>query len=111
MREIKFRAWDTERNKMVEPFELGSVSAGDGYGINWIPTQFTGLHDKNGKEIYEGDVIQCLASEGSVVAAVVFEPAHGYGLRDAKGDWQGYLGRKDRPTVIGNIYENPELIK
>lgn len=57
MREIKFRAWDKTIESMTEPFHLGSYLSGDMFDRNWILMQYTGLKDKNVKEIYEGDLL------------------------------------------------------
>jgi hypothetical protein len=72
---------------------------------NTILMQFTGLLDKNGKEIFEGDIFK----NGSLVRAITVDEQHGYrfhfGLdRLTRGD-------ADYGEVIGNIYENPELLK
>ena len=106
MREIKFRAWD-KRNKS----ELSNVAQ------DWIELmQFTGLKDKYGVKIYEGDVLNAksMESEEKYVGIVEFNET---------GYWVFY---KRLPTgskvsisfytvedieVIGNIYENPELVK
>lgn len=62
MREIKFRAWDKNGKKMIGPYEITNDCICDvliHYGSSdliWM--QFTGLHDKNFMEIWEGDIIQ-----------------------------------------------------
>lgn len=110
MREIKFRAWD-KNNKFMIFIQPVDFEAGCDYFTddNYIIEQFTGLLDKNGREIYEGDIIQT----ETCVAAVVFDECQ-FGLR-AKPD-KNYVGAlMDLITwrsieIIGNIHENPELL-
>lgn len=132
MREIKFRAWDME-NKIMrfsgieEPLTMGEIIPLNSY----ILMQYTGLKDKNGKEIYEGDILEFTdkwewyrssygikmnfagqselkelqekyAAEPMHRREVKFDPLEGYGL--SKGDLEDYF------EIIGNIYENPELL-
>lgn len=90
------------------------------YSFDWevIPEsvgQFTGLYDKNGKEIYEGDVIK-VHSDHTYIAPVVFNQdkcsfqlAHKKGYHGAWGITRNTIGTCDY-EIIGNIYENPELI-
>ncbi len=113
MRQIKFRAWDGEKEK----FHFFTALSGL-YGVlNPIVQQYTGLHDKNGKEIYEGDILKCLPSETVGVVRWCNELA----LFDLVVHMEGEEGtmtiyshqeglNNTRREVIGNIYENPELL-
>lgn len=74
--------------------------------------QFIGLHDKNGKEIYEGDIVRTLVSR---LNATKIKRYRNFVIRySAPYFWNGYdslLMSKLRMEVIGNIYDNPELLK
>lgn len=81
--------------------------------------QFTGLRDKQGKEIWEGDVLQCPAGKGVVVWGNHSIGRDDWGIEHitpgfslAWEDDSGHSGieEKDRVEVIGNIHENPELL-
>lgn len=127
MRPIKFRAWDTIKNKMWSAEEMGMEQltlSVDGRGfINvhgkdtslsrfydfLIPEQFTGLLDKNGKEIYEDDI---LAFPNHAIVWVVKWNEVGFSFKI----WSERLGwaklrAYDYPEIVGNIHENPELLK
>lgn len=124
MREIKFRAWDKE-NKAFMPSEGYAICDGDVMGLRYgnemedVLTdqielmQYTGLKDNNGREVYEGDVLDIgLQNQDGkpVVAPVSYEKyIAGYVLDNGgNGIWQ----RLDEDCeVIGNIYENPELLE
>ncbi len=113
MREIKFRVYNKTQAKMSAPFTLidlmcvevpllsGSVMTDE---IEWL--QYTGLKDKNGVEIYEGDVMRwhnSLVPKGADPTALsTVRWSNRYAMFD---------GIRRTGEVIGNKYENPELVK
>lgn len=124
MREIKFRAWDSEQKEMylffdIKDFTLGSLNRTDtGYKF----MQYTGLKDKNGKEIHDGDIIKYDEDESmnhwvsGAVAQIISLPGR-FTARltpydKFNGSNQNTLNEdfEDSVTIIGNIYENPELL-
>ena len=130
MRPIKFRAWDAKAKAMFSPssicFKGTTVWVCDAHGENKLEyelvnenahlMQFTGLVDRNDKDIYEGDIVWVVnGSEGKQIAEVVWDPerfcwhlkrgtiGNGWGLYQWRGE-------ADDIQVIGNIYENPWLV-
>ncbi len=134
MREIKFRAWNRLNGKMYEnvgyrnglifidydydeyDFECeGDIIINSNYILDEDITeimQYTGLKDKNGNEIYEGDIVEELNGERH---PIVYEEYRFdvYGFYDTGYDiaGDGFSEGSDKFKVIGNIYENPELLK
>lgn len=132
MRELKFRAWDEEMGKMyVGDFHIvtngfyvpnNSTTGHLDKSAHFIKfgeenprailMQFTGLKDKNGKEIYEGDIILT----DQVVTWNDESQNRGdnelfcWGIQNGKWTLETYKDREDF-EVIGNIYENPDLMK
>jgi uncharacterized phage protein (TIGR01671 family) len=133
-REIKFRAWDKGHRKMSYKVNLYSLNISgkidrvqiDAKQIMNIPghnceiMQFTGLHDKNGKEIYEGDIVKTPASKSVVeFDKGLFGLNHDYGTdnKTMLGSWGSecnlrclYDGYHRKIEVIGNIHENSNLL-
>ena len=122
MREIKFRAWDGELKWMVDDVFACSTGAFDtpdkGYNTpyieiepkpHYIVMQFTGLQDRNGKDIYEGDVVESHSTfdVSSYIRTVVwgkhcgleFNPLSGFTLCKEN---ESYF------EIIGNIHESPK---
>ena len=136
MKELKFRAWLTKEKVMSRPFTLGETTIYSkenkplcGFqDKDLIIMQYVGLKDRNGKEIYEGDIVRvkCIWEKGKIeeyIGVIVFEDfAFGVKLKKVvklpKGyyceeiDGQPYyLLHWDEIEVIGNVYENPELLR
>ena len=118
MRPIKFRAWDKWNKKWTyfsigQLWELGLRDLYIAFCINGETFyEFTGLLDKNGKEIYEGDIVKHIR-EGAKPTEVIFDRG-GFRRRLPNRDFDlyaGYFDWSDNFEVIGNIYENPELLQ
>ena len=138
MREIKFRAWDTE-SKAWFPFDKrydwfnvhqdGSIIHGHNDEPCFDETdcklslevmQFTGLTDKNGKEIYEGDILRVSGDRSESTITQVYFSDGAFLVQDDFGEYEitaiGYAleewsNGNDHAEIIGNIHENPELME
>jgi hypothetical protein len=115
MRELKFRAWDNgaKMYQICAPMmniHTGKIS-NDETG-RFILEQYTGLHDKNGKEIYEGDIVRFLTQFPKII--IFRNGGFGFIMSD---DFVGLPGHGyfdeliKAAEVIGNIHENPELLE
>ena len=146
MRENKFRGWNKKEKFMSEVFVFGY----EGYTIDddgvhyinekrntvitsfslkgdYILMQYTGLKDKNGEEIYEGDIVKSVSElvkmmsdektgkyRTEIYSIIYVENEARFATKDPKRDkYEPFALSQDRMTeyyeVIGNIYENPEL--
>ena len=147
MREIKFRVWDKELNIMLTHDSYSDIVISKDYegvadeifslddfntseigrfyeGLEYITEadrldvmQFTGLHDRNGKEIYEGDIVTYIDYDGNYEYSYTNKGVVEY---DESGAFYYFTNRYEigmldmdysQIEVIGNIHENPELLQ
>lgn len=122
-REIKFRAWDKSCNKMRGISGLQDCFSLRSDGVcneDYILLQYTGLKDKNGKEIYEGDIISDLVeSDGELIQSkcqVYFDEMTCQFMLDCSAKQDLSFGTSlfqeledFEYEIIGNIYDNPDL--
>ena len=129
MREIKFRCWSILDKKYVDCYEMDMngkyvhVACGDqlyytnsGDESEFILEQYTGLKDKNNKEIYEGDIIMWLAERrkylvyfNNDLASYSVKLLDTYACENYLFDWDFW--ESDDKEIIGNVWENSDLIK
>ena len=115
MRSLKFRAWDGK--KMIDDvIPASETSIIELFEYEWQETevkaveQYTGLNDKNGKEIYECDIVS--ERHGDIIGKIVQKPSGEYRIA-----WLGIYGgdsslydHRSLCEVIGNIHETPGLL-
>lgn len=120
MRELKFRAWNG-KEKQFAHWNINN----DKWNVFtrlWAEIdgemddsqiaedeQYTGLKDKNGKEIYEGDIVDC-NDDGECIGVVEYDAPVFYLNVDATNWARMFLKGAPHQRVIGNIHENPELL-
>ena len=136
MREIKVRFWDEVNKKfwfggqegesdgaetfqtwfdngvlkgfMYEEVSYGFSPIDDVKHRDLITSQWTGLKDKNGKEIYEGDIYH--QGDPNITYTVIWHDSGFIGKQNGSSSYAGLSHWQDRIEVIGNIFEHPHLI-
>lgn len=119
MRELKFRVWseeDGEYRTDCDVFRLFHGKTGcpatiyNDEGDRFDIEQYTGLKDKNGKEIYEGDIVD-YNDDGECVGVVKYDAPEFYLDADATNWARMFLKGAPHQRVIGNIHENADLLE
>lgn len=123
MREIMFRGWNKELNNFIygetillQEYNNRWVMLVDSeLGEEWVyieePQQYTCLKDKNGKEIYEGDIVRNCIDHSKYKVSYVAENWTGYVAETLDEAECWYLYEFSELEVIGDIYENSELLQ
>jgi len=128
---MKFRIWDEEKNKMyqlgteteVDLFQLFKSSV-ESEGLSFYENSSkkymmcTELKDKNGREVYEGDILKTSIKEGEIITYVLFYQFgwHEKLISSPLNHWNDYFGFRETvktmfsTEIIGNIYENKEWL-
>ena len=121
-RKIKFRAWDNNSKKMLDNVTIGTIEVFDNDKNIVVKSsycnfmQYVGLEDKNGREIYEGDIVDFNIWGDKHFKGVVVNEYGGIFVKykDCEDEEKGYLAdivaSDDEFEVLGNIYENPNLL-
>jgi hypothetical protein len=119
-REIKFRVWDGK--KMYYPSFKNRIYLA--WGLMWqlfdgnhkeivdelhggVLELFTGILDKNGKEVFEGDILEINGKKGPIIWISCMDE---YDWTGWYCEAAGYSGRYQNGEVVGNIHENPEML-
>ena len=133
MKELKFKAWDIREKRMHVIDRLGLHGfSHDFYSRDavvcdvrqndkerYIILQFTGLNDKNGEEMYDGDIIKCTDGADEID---IYDSDTGLGVVEWNNEYSfwsiskienglGDILHKGYVEIVGNIYENPELLE
>ena len=131
MRELKFRVWDKERECYLDETELAGITPDGKYILyieeeevsrleideNYVVEFDTGLKDKNGKEIYEGDILGDMWRDGYIAWCDKCKQLQyhilTHGCMACLGDVQWYelVNDNGKLEVVGNVHENPDLLE
>jgi uncharacterized phage protein (TIGR01671 family) len=126
MIEIKFRTWDTNKKILfnVSEIHFGNnfyiKGLGDIFSRNFVLMQYTGLKDKKGKEIYEGDIVTFEVENNScwfgpsigIIEFNNFNSSFEIKLKDCfLSIGKGYDAYRGTLEIVGNIYEHPHLLE
>jgi len=112
-RELKFRVWFSEESRFLEtkdglffkyPHNDYGEYIGDFIRDPYFVQQYTGIKDKHGREIYEGDILTGLMIDWATTRTFVVS------FDVEEGGYRWYQWALDSLEIIGNVFENPELL-
>lgn len=126
-RKVKFRAWDKSKKEFIEPAYVLIDGLGNPFSSEhrtpapFVLMQYTGLKDKNGKEIYEGDKViwkqatgGFLPSDANEYTCEIVWDRTGWACREIEAYKDDYHSQftlsPEHIKIIGNLYQNPELL-
>jgi uncharacterized phage protein (TIGR01671 family) len=121
---FRFRAWDNKENKYIYDAEMTYDNLGIGaecfgfmvdgtYKDQYTVEQCTGVKDSKGKLIYEGDIIRCSCGSEYYVGCVVWDSEEIQFSVEIDEELYSFIqhSKNHKIEIIGNIHENPELVK
>jgi hypothetical protein len=122
MRTLKFRVWDKNLKKFLDPAAV--TVGGDGTLYDectvynnqkerqeaWVTQQYVGVHDITGEEIYEGDIVRRLGNH--YVYSVEYSPTYAcYQLRDVDNDLTSLASLRNNLEIVGTLFKTPEIMQ
>lgn len=128
MREIKFRAWDKELEEWTN-YSINNINGNvigfynketgfwesDREGERFTLCQYTGLKDKNDREIYEGDIVRAVVFSKWIGVAKYSDKNQAFVFECIDKNYRGnivFMSQFDQGfKILGNIYENPEMLE
>ena len=128
MREIKFRAWDKELEEWTN-YSISNINGNiidfynketgfwesDREGERFTLCQYTGLKDKNDREIYEGDIVRTVVFSKWIGVAKYSDKNQAFVFECIDKNYRGnivFMSQFDQGfKILGNIYENPEMLE
>lgn len=109
MRKIKFRCWNKNTNSFSDG-EFGMTSDMESEDEGSVLQQFTGLLDKNGKEVYENDLVRVYGKFNEFGVVEYTDDWGAFGVRTIPNGMEMGFGDFDACEIIGDIYQNKDLL-